>query len=351
MKNLYKWDNKNLRTQFFNLKNEFNNKNYSKEEFSMQEYYLVAILDMIRINELNLSFIEKYPYRFLSNKNLKKSIKSDVKNYTTRNQRNIIKKNKDYFKENTIDISSIMQKNISFEEQIRLINNNFSKTPELKIAHNTLFNPDNHLLKITRKKGENAFWNVKNNGYISNINDETIIDFNSLCHELGHYDESILTNQAIDKKINAYDMFKLKNYTEIYSIFYELISAIILNNEGYIDDHEMDTLFNYIEDENTYNIQYYLLAMEYLSNNKNAKINLIRALSCSLSDIFMYCYSYLIARKLINQYQNDSEKAFYNLNYLIKNITPYNEKEILKYCDIDLYSFDNDDINIKRSKF
>ena len=142
---------------------------------------------------------------------------------------------------------------------------------------------------------------------------------------------------------------KLNNYTEIYSIFYELLSVIILYNEEYINDYESSVLLDYIKDVNTYNIEYFLLAMDYVCNNKNVDINPIRTLTNRLSDLSMYYYSYIIAKELFKQYLNDKEKAFYNLNYLIKNITPNNEKKVLKYCDIDLYNFNDKNI-MKKSK-
>lgn len=350
MSKLYKWDKKDLRTQFFKLKDEIKNDNFSLEQTLMQEYYLEAIIEMIETNKFNFNLLDKYPYLLLPNKTLKKTIKDSIKNYSTKYQKDIIKQtSKNIISKNEIDIKPLIKKNISVEKQIQFIKNNFSNTTKLSKAHDKLFNPNNHLLKITKKFGEDAFWNVKNNGYISNINNQTIIDFVTLCHEIGHYDEFVITNEAIDKKINAYNKTKLNNYTETYSIFYELLSVIILYNEEYINDYESSVLLDYIKDVNTYNIEYFLLATDYVCNNKNVDINPIRTLTHRLSDLSMYYYSYIIAKELFKQYLNDKEKAFYNLNYLIKNITPNNEKKVLKYCDIDLYNFNDKNI-MKKSK-
>lgn len=49
-----------------------------------------------------------------------------------------------------------------------------------------------------------------------------------------------------------------------------------------------------------------------------------------LSDISLYYYSFLIACILYQQYQIDPEKTIYNLNYIVRNITPGNEEKILK---------------------
>lgn len=349
MSKLYKWYKKDLIRQLFALKREIKEEMFSDEQMLMQEHYIYALEDMIVLNKFEVGLLDKYPYLLLTDKMLKKTIDDVVKNWSTKHQKDVIKTSTNkILQQDDEDFFTLLNPRITIDEQILLIKNEFSKTPELKKAHYKLFNPNNHFLKITKTFGKDAFWLVKNNGYVSNKNNNTIIDFSCLCHEVGHYDELITTNGAIDKKIIMHDKIKLNNYTEVYSIFYELISAFILYDNGYINDYQASLLLSHIKDENTYNIEYFLLAMDY-SNHKNTDVNLIRFIPNKLSDLSMYYYSYIIAEKLFKEYLNDKEKAFYHLNYLIKNITPNNEKKVLKYCDIDLYNFDNKTISIKKS--
>ena len=330
----YKWNKRDLITQFFKLKNEMKNTYFSEDQKLMQEYYLESLSEMIKPRIL----LPNHPYLFLTNKALKKHIEHVIKNYSTEYQNEIIKRTVETtLLNNDIEDDIFFNKTITIDNQINLIKKYFSKTPELIQAHNKLFDRSLHLLDITQKLDDNSFLHTKTNGYISNKNNQTILDFNVLCHEVGHYDEFITTNGIIDKKIHAHDMIKINNYTEIYSIFYELISTFILKEEGYINDKEMLYSFEYIREDNVDNIEYYLCAKDVLNGLNTYNMKYIKRLPLSLSDLSMYYYSYIIAVILFERYLVDPEKSFYQLNYLIKNITPNNEKKLLKYCDIDLF--------------
>ena len=95
---------------------------------------------------------------------------------------------------------------------------------------------------------------------------------------------------------------------------------------------------------------FYNYVKQCLNNNEiPAKDSLyIRRNFMYPSDISMYYYSFLIACILYKQYEKDPEKAFSNLKYIINNITPKNEKEILKAVDANPQDLDKLDNYIKR---
>lgn len=344
MEKIYKWDKKDLINQFFNLKKEMKNNNFSSEQIAMQEFYLNNILEML---EPTNPF--SYPYLLLSNKSIKEHVKSVFNDYLTKFQNDIIKKNIEITNINSnLDYTDVLKKFIPLNIQIDLIKKYFSKTPQLTSAHDKLFNPNYNLLNITNIIDDNSFTIIKKNGYITNKNNQTIEGFTSLCHEVGHYDELIVTNGVLDKKIYAYNEFNLMNYYEIYSIFYELISILLLKENGYLNNEEFLSCLEFVRKTNTYNIEYFSFSKSILTNPKN--INDIRFLKCNLIDLSMYYYSYIIAITLFEKYLIDPEKTDYQINYLIKNISPNNEKKILKYCDIDIYNSEKIKNHIEKVK-
>lgn len=344
MKKIYKWDKKDLINQFFNLKKEMKNNNFSSEQIVMQEFYLNNILEMLKpTNPFS------HPYLLLSNKSIKEHVKSVFNDYLTEFQNDIIKKNIEITNiNNDLDYTDVLNKFIPLNIQIDLIKKYFSKTPQLTSAHDKLFNPNYNLLNITNIIDDNSFNIIKKNGYITNKNNQTIEGFTSLCHEVGHYDEFIVTNGLLDKKIYTYNEFNLMNYYEIYSIFYELISILLLKENGYLNGEEFLSCLEFVRETNTYNIEYLLFSKSILTNPKN--INDIRFLKCDLIDLSMYYYSYIIAITLFEKYLIDPEKTDYQINYLIKNISPNNERKLLKYCDIDIYNSEKIKNHIEKVK-
>lgn len=84
----YKWNKRDLITQFFKLKNEMKNTYFSEDQKLMQEYYLESLSEMIKPRIL----LPNHPYLFLTNKALKKHIEHVIKNYSTEYQNEIIKR-------------------------------------------------------------------------------------------------------------------------------------------------------------------------------------------------------------------------------------------------------------------
>lgn len=340
----YKIDKRKLIKDFFDLKKDI--EKASIDEILINNYYLECIKCIL----FNNYTINIPPYLFTNKDKLIKHISDTIDAYSTKFQKDIIIRSENKFNiSKSIPFFTIKDNNISLEEQFNLINKNFSNTNKLKSAHNNIFNPINKQLNIS-KFGDDYFVGTNNEGYINNKNNNTISDYLSLSHEIGHFDEYILTNDRISKSMVLKDKYNLNNYQEVYSIFYELIATYNLYKENYITEKQMSYYLNEIKNNNTFNIEYYILCLNYLNGTYNNNLKYVRLLKTSIENISMYYYSYLVATSLFEKYLSDEEKAFYNLNYLVNNLTFNNESNILKYCDIDLYDLNDVKKHINKIK-
>ncbi len=328
----YKFDKKKLIKDFFDLKKEINQGNI--DEVLIGNYYLLSIKEIL----FRDFFPNKLPYFFTSDKKLKNNVTDTIRAYSTKFQNDIIKKSVDELNiSEQIIFDDIIEKEISLKNQFFLINKNFSKENSLKEAHNDMFNSANHQLCIS-SINDNYFAPTNNEYYIKVKNNNVLSDYIALSHEIGHLDEYILTNNRISKSMVLNDKYKINNYEEVYSLFYELISVYNLYKDKYITKMQMSYYLNEIKEVNTLDIEYYILCLDCINGIYNDNFKYVKLLKTNIQDISMYYYSYLIAVSLFEKYIIDEEKAFYSLNYLINNITPNNESKVLKYCDIDLFN-------------
>lgn len=328
----YKFDKKKLIKDFFDLKKEINQGNI--DEVLIGNYYLLSIKEIL----FRDFFPNKLPYFFTSDKKLKNNVTDTIRAYSTKFQNDIIKKSVDELNiSEQIIFDDIIEKEISLKNQFFLINKNFSKENSLKEAHNDMFNSANHQLCIS-SINDNYFAPTNNEYYIKVKNNNVLSDYIALSHEIGHLDEYILTNNRISKSMVLNDKYKINNYEEVYSLFYELISVYNLNKDKYITKMQMSYYLNEIKEVNTLDIEYYILCLDCINGIYNDNFKYVKLLKTNIQDISMYYYSYLIAVSLFEKYIIDEEKAFYSLNYLVNNITPNNESKVLKYCDIDLFN-------------
>ena len=328
----YKFDKKKLIKDFFDLKKEIDQSNI--EEVLIGNYYLLAIKEIL----FRDFFPNKLPYFFTSYKKLKNNVTDTIRAYSTKFQNDIIKKSVDELNiSEQIIFDDIIEKEISLKNQFFLINKNFSKENSLKEAHNDMFNSANHQLCIS-SINDNYFVPTNNEYYIKVKNNNVLSDYIALSHEIGHLDEYILTNNRISKSMVLNDKYKINNYEEVYSLFYELISVYNLYKDKYITKMQMSYYLNEIKEVNTLDIEYYILCLDCINGIYNDNFKYVKLLKTNIQDISMYYYSYLIAVSLFEKYIIDEEKAFYSLNYLVNNITPNNESKVLKYCDIDLFN-------------
>lgn len=328
----YKFDKKKLIKDFFDLKKEINQSNI--DEVLIGNYYLLSIKEIL----FRDFFPNKLPYFFTSDKKLKNNVTDTIRAYSTKFQNDIIKKSVDELNiSEQIIFDDIIEKEISLKNQFFLINKNFSKENSLKEAHNDIFNSANHQLCIS-SINDNYFAPTNNEYYIKVKNNNVLSDYIALSHEIGHLDEYILTNNRISKSMVLNDKYKINNYEEVYSLFYELISVYNLYKDKYITKMQMSYYLNEIKEVNTLDIEYYILCLDCINGIYNDNFKYVKLLKTNIQDISMYYYSYLIAVSLFEKYIIDEEKAFYSLNYLVNNITPNNESKVLKYCDIDLFN-------------
>lgn len=223
----YKFDKKKLIKDFFDLKKEIDQSNI--EEVLIGNYYLLAIKEIL----FRDFFPNKLPYFFTSDKKLKNIVTDTIRAYSTKFQNDIIKKSYEELNiGEQITFDDIIEKEIPLEEQFFLINKFFSKEDSLKKAHNDMFNPSNHQLCIS-SINDNYFAPTNNECYIKVKNNNTLSDYIALNHEIGHLDEYILTNNRISKSMVLNDKYKINNYEEVYSLFYELISVYNLYKDKY----------------------------------------------------------------------------------------------------------------------
>ena len=332
----YTWDIPSLKQEKKELLKTTINRNLSNEERNILNLDIENLEDM-----LDNSFISRHipylPYLFEGKKTLEKHILELFGDFISQFQIQTIKNTSDYFlncKSNSLD-DSIFNTNITLENQIELIKKYFSFNNILKKDNIELFNPNSRRLHIHNNKLKNTFYYANKKGYIYNYNKEALDDFTSLCHELGHNHEFILTNNRIDIRYHIYEENYFLLYREIYSIFYELVSSYILQKEKIITLEERYIFQKNVFDMNTENLD--KLIISYLISKEQdmtlRELLMFKSLSLPIENIAFYYYSYLIAVNLFEQFLIDEEKALYNLNYLISNVTPENEEKVLKFID------------------
>lgn len=282
--------------------------------------------------------IDSYPYLFKTKKEITESITNLFNRTLTTFQKQYICEISRYFSDyetDYIDASIFTNKRIPLENQLDIITKNFSFNKTLLKENKNLFNPNNKRLLIFSTIDINNFGCFDNTGYIANQNKGSIEHFCCLCHELGHNHELVLTNNRIDYLYFIKNMNHLFLYREIYSIFYELLSSHFLFKEKIITKEEEISIHNNIFQDNTGRIDKFILA-HIIKKEEDISIKEMlsfKVLNLTLDNIALYYYSYLIAVNLFEQFLIDEEKALYNLNYLINNITPENESKILGFID------------------
>lgn len=332
----YSWDIESFKKRYNEIINILS-KEILTEKMEDDYNYELDILELI-FNTFEEDSKLKMPYLFLNKEKLKKEVTSIISKKTNEFQRSIIIESSKTFKTiRTIPIDyKALNKSISLKEQMELIYKNLSFNQALKKAHIMLFDPSSRQYQIFNTRDENHFIFHNNKGYIANKNNEFLLDFCNLCHEIGHYDEVISTNNRLSMEYDIKHNYKIWLYIEVYSIFYELLSIHFLSKEKIINEDEKNNLFNEVFDSCINGIDQYLLGLSIFYENK---ISLFQSLFLRFSNGFeknnssIYYYSYLIATNLFEQFLKDEEKALYNLNYLVNNITPKNEIKILNYTD------------------
>lgn len=341
----YRWNKKEINYGIKNLqKQDLKNNNNLYND-------LLLLKDMKKtINGINIRINKgKLNTWFSTNKQIIEILKMDFDTYITSFQDDVIINSLDnicYTDYKDICTASLKIP-ISFNTQKELIYKHFNNVNN----HKKLFDHKEGILHTTNLN-INETESLTHKDYICVRNKENVNDFKTLCHEIGHYDERLITNNRLINKKFSENIGKYDNFIEIYSIFYELLSIDILENERIITPHDATCLHNHSLLCKTSQGVFYDFSKYCVENNEIPKedIKYARKYFTYPSDISTYYYPFLIAAILYEQNKIDPEKALYNLNYIVNNITPENEEKILNYTDCNPMNTDKIDIYTKRLK-
>ena len=345
----YSWNKKELNSRIKELEKE------DLFENIILQNDIDVLNDMLKIMSGKRPTQENIRFKtlFYSNKTIIDLLKQDFESYITDFQNSVIINSleevcyQDYEKiyKASLDIP------IKLDKQIDLIYKHFSDK-DLYKKHKELFDPKNGILHITKLKNINETESLTHKDYICVNNNETVNAFKTLCHELGHYDERFMNNNRIMNSRFDNGHYKYENFIEICSIFYELLSIDVLEKEKIITPHDGVMLHLNLFINKTIDGEYYNFAKYCVNNNKIPfKDNFyIRKEFMFPSGITLYYYPFLIACILYKQYQKDPERACYNLNYILNNITPDNEKKVLTMVDANPEDLDKIQEYTKRLK-
>ena len=332
----YSWDLKYLKNQKKELEEYIKSSNLNKKEKEKVNYDIENIESMLDNFSIR-SYFNFPPYLFVSRNQLINHISEIVDTHLSDFQKATIDETSKYFYDYEAPVvsTSVLKTPLPFENQIDIITKNFSFNKILFEENNQILNHDSRRLHLFSKKRINDFSCFNNSGYISIHNKEDVKSFCCLCHELGHDHEFVLSNNRIDYDYFIKNKKKLFVYREVYSIFYELLSIYFLEKEKIINPKDAIVLYNNTFQCNTEDINKFILAL-IINEEKDMDLRELlcfKRMGILLQDIVLYYYSYLIAANLFEKFLEDKEKALYNLNYLIENITPDNEEKVINYID------------------
>ena len=222
--------------------------------------------------------------------------------------------------------SSILKAYLPFKDKINLIYKLFSFDITSRRMCNLVFDYRNNILDLNNKK-ENCIFYLTNKSIIKARKKDDIESFLILAHELGHYYEFLVNK-------NSNDDVRYNSYTEIFSLFFELLSIDLLKDEKIITENERKDLLYIIFDTNLCNIKDYLFLMTETNFNLKDKIY-IKKLKFDEIECFEYFYSFPIATDLYLKYKNNKNNVLKILNDITNNLDVNLEEEFLKYHDID----------------
>ena len=126
---------------------------------------------------------------------------------------------------------------------------------------------------------------------------------------------------------------KYNSYTEIFSLFFELLSIDLLKDENMITESERKKLLYIIFDTNLCNIKDYLFLMTQKKFTLKDKLY-IKNLNFNEIETFEYFYSLSIAIDLYLKYKDSKTDTLNLLKDITNNLDVNLEEEFLKYHDI-----------------
>lgn len=323
MKEKYKLNKKELRER----KKEAYKKLKSDEIINVSEieglYWDINVINLILSN----NNFTKLSSLLTKNKDKLNNFYDKINYETSEFQRKYVETIHDIYVDNEYDYdSSILKGYLSFKDRINLIYKLFSFDDASRKMCNLVFDYQNNILSLNNKK-QNCIFYLNNNTIIKSRKKDDIESFLILAHELGHYYE-FLVKEKKDKDI------KYNSYTEIFSLFFELLSIDLLKDENMITENERKDLLYNTYDMNLCSIKDYLFLTTQTNFNLKDKLY-IKRLRYDELDSFEYFYSFAIATDLYFKYKDDKANTLKILNNIANNLDINNEEEFLKRHNID----------------
>lgn len=323
MKEKYKLNKKELRER----KKEAYKKLKSDEIINVSEieglYWDINVINLILSN----NNFTKLSSLLTKNKDKLNNFYDKINYETSEFQRKYVETIHDIYVDNEYDYdSSILKGYLSFKDRINLIYKLFSFDDASRKMCNLVFDYQNNILSLNNKK-QNCIFYLNNNTIIKSRKKDDIESFLILAHELGHYYE-FLVKEKKDKDI------KYNSYTEIFSLFFELLSIDLLKDENMITEKERKDLLYNTYDMNLCSIKDYLFLTTQTNFNLKDKLY-IKRLRYDELDSFEYFYSFAIATDLYFKYKDDKANTLKILNNIANNLDINNEEEFLKRHNID----------------
>lgn len=323
MKEKYKLNKKELRER----KKEAYKKLKSDEIINVSEieglYWDINVINLILSN----NNFTKLSSLLTKNKDKLNNFYDKINYETSEFQRKYVETIHDIYVDNEYDYdSSILKGYLSFKDRINLIYKLFSFDDASRKMCNLVFDYQNNILSLNNKK-QNCIFYLNNNTIIKSRKKDDIESFLILAHELGHYYE-FLVKEKKDKDI------KYNSYTEIFSLFFELLSIDLLKDENMITEKERKDLLYNTYDMNLCSIKDYLFLTTQTNFNLKDKLY-IKRLRYDELDSFEYFYSFAIATDLYFKYKDNKANTLKILNNIANNLDINNEEEFLKRHNID----------------
>ena len=222
--------------------------------------------------------------------------------------------------------SSILKGYLSFKDKVNLIYKLFSFNDTARKMCNLVFDYQNNILDLNNKN-QNCTFCLSDKKIIKARKKDDIESFLVLAHELGHYYEFLI-------KEKEQNNFEYNSYTEIFSLFFELLSIDLLKDEKIITEKERINLLYNTYDMNLCNIKDYLFLTTQTNFNLRDKLY-IKRLRYDELDSFEYFYSFAIATDLYFKYKDNKANTLKILNNIANNLDINNEEEFLKRHNID----------------
>lgn len=313
----YKWNKKEIKKQLEELK--LKSTKESKKIYNIESDIeaLEELIDSIGFfNIIKNTLYNNFTWHYIDKDKADEIIHEHCTNFQTQKMFDadeiILNSGLDY------DIYKIKKIKIKKDKQISLAKDILKEFNIPIYKFDELLDPNNHILDVCFFTFSNNFYSLSDSYYMSIKYRNNLESYLSFIHELGHFAEYHFNeNMLLEDNRN--------NYSEISSLFFELIAIDKLVKEGIITQNEAYHLHSSMIILN--DINNYLKIYEIKENEK-------KAFKGNPENEPLYFYSLLIALDLYKQYKVSPKEAIKNVKHLLENINYKDEEELLKECNI-----------------